>query len=77
MKWPELMNDRFKEEFPIVLQMVRDMSVDTFTKTEFTDVWNKVATVEVSDTFIYKKLNELCELGLLKREKVRGTFHYR
>lgn len=77
MKWGEYMHDVFEAEFPVVLQIVRDRSVITFTKTEFTDVWNSVASVEVSDTFIFNKLNKLCEFGLLQREFVKGVWHYR
>lgn len=69
MRQNEVWHKTLREEFPIVLDMMRKRSVWTFTIDEFTEVYNTVGSLRVSRGTCAQFLENCVALGLVNFAK--------
>lgn len=76
MRKDDVWYNTLREEFPIVLDMMRKRSVWTFTIDEFTEVYNTVGSLRVSRGTVANFLEQAVALGLVNFAKQGNGYRF-
>lgn len=77
MKLGDWYSEVIRQEFPIVLDIVRNRCVYTWTIADFVEVWSQVGTFPISNGKANRLLHEIEKFGIITCELVKGEKQYR